>query len=251
MNDYEVAIVSHARPQQLADRTLKTLRNGNVDPARIRVFVTPGQEDDYRSIIDPSLLRSVETGGAGLANNRNAINRYYPEGTPVVELDDDVLAIQQMSGDSLANISDIGKFFTDAFTIMSAGSATLWGVYPVANAYFMKPRVSEGLLFCIGHLHGFLNRPSETMMLNYKQDYEKSLMRYVADGEVIRFDMVCAKVAPMRSGSGGNTANTRTEENERDVQYLIENWPQYVKPTKRRPDGYLEVRLLNPRRGQK
>ena len=75
MTGYEVAIVSHARPQQLVERTLKTLREGNVDPARIRVFVTPGQEDDYRSVIDPSLLRSVETGGICRPKKRKSVNR--------------------------------------------------------------------------------------------------------------------------------------------------------------------------------
>lgn len=245
---YEVAIVSHARPQQLAERTLKCLRDGGVPAEKIRVFVTPGQEEQYRDEIDESLYGAIETGGTGLANNRNAINRYYDENTPIVELDDDILAVQMLNGSDLATVSDLDKTFADTFRIMARGSATMWGVYPVANAYFMKPRINSGLLFCIGHLHGFLNRRSETMRLNYKQDYEKSLMRYVADGEVIRFDMMCAKAAPMRSGSGGSQNHDRTEENERDVHYLLSEWPQYVRISKRRPDGYLEVKLLNPRR---
>jgi hypothetical protein len=154
--------------------------------------------------------------------------------------------LQLDSKGSLTVVSDANSLIEQAFQAIAKTPATIWGVYPVSNAYFMRPRISAGLLFLIGQCMGFLNRPDELVSVNDKDDYERSLLRYEADGLVVRLDSITCKAGGVRRNKGGLQNNQRIENNNAAVRYLINRWPALVKPKKARDDGYMEIRLTPP-----
>jgi hypothetical protein len=248
MKPYSVAICTHSRSQNISERTLAYLTSANVPPEAIHLFVTPGQESDYARDVPRELYGELHTGGYGLAGNRNSVVQYFPEGHPVVQLDDDVQSLMALrSNGTLTPVVDAHDLFMKAFSLLEKSNATIWGVYPVCNGFFMKNRVSRGLLFCIGQCMGFLNRPSELISVDDKDDYERSLLRYVTDGEVLRLDMITAKAGGVRKNSGGLQNDKRLGNNNLAVQYLKNQYPAFVREKASRPDGYREIRLLNPK----
>lgn len=243
---YDVAICTHNRADIVSQTILPYLAAGNVPRERVHLFVTPGQEDTYRSLVPQELYGHIHTGGTGLANNRNAVVQHFPADTPVVQFDDDVRALLQLTpSGKLAEVTDPDSLICQAFDIISRTRATIWGVYPVANAFYMRRKTSAGLLFLIGQCMGFLNRPDELVSVNDKDDYERSLLRYETDGLVVRLDSVSCKAGGVRRNKGGLQHDQRIENNNDAVRYLLKRWPALVKPKKPRPDGYMEIRLIN------
>lgn len=247
MSEYYAAVCSHNRHEVIAGRTLKTLHDGGVPRKAVHVFVTPGQETAYREHIPRHLYGEIMTGAPGLWANRNAATLTFPEGANVISLDDDVLAVQQLERNKLVTVRDLDATFSAAFSALAKTDATLWGIYPVPNAFYMTPRLSRGLKFCIGQLMGFINRQDEILTCRDKEDYERTLLRYESDGEVIRFDFLAAKSPGMRTDPGGQQSTRRLENNRDAVTYMLRRWPEYVRPKSRtRDNGYLEIRLTEP-----
>lgn len=249
MSDYYVSVCSHNRHDSIGTRTLRTLHEAGVPRQAIHVFVTPGQETIYQQSIPSHLYAEIHTGAPGLAGNRNAATRTLPNGAPVVQLDDDVLAVQQLTGDRLTKVTDLDSLLRSTFNALAKTPATLWGIYPVPNAFYMSPRISTGLKFCIGQLMGFINRHEEILTCNDKDDYERSLLRYEQDGEILRFDFLTVKTPGVRTNPGGLQSTKRLENNRDAVTYMLRRWPEYVRlKSKTRDNGYLEIRLIDPSR---
>jgi hypothetical protein len=244
---YQVAICTHNRWETINHGTLRVLKDTGIPTQRIHLFITPGQEPQYEATLDPALYGHLHTGGTGLAANRNAATRAFPKHTRLVQADDDLKAIQQLTPDGkLQTLTNLDPFLQEAFTITRHHKATMWGVYPVPNAFFMRPRISTGLKFLIGQLQGYTTNPTETIQAPDKDDYERTLLRYHADGQVIRFDHITVQANGVRKNAGGLQDGNRVPKNNQAVTYLMNRWPQNVKPSKTRPDGYQEIRLVTP-----
>lgn len=71
---------------------------------------------------------------------------------------------------------------------MDKYSYNLWGMYPVPNYYFMKNEISTNLKFCIGRVFGFNNTKDVICGDDCRDDYERSILYYVRDGGIIRFN---------------------------------------------------------------
>jgi hypothetical protein len=247
--DYAVAVITHRRPTICA-ATLQLLATGGVGNDRITVFVSDAAElPAYRAAAPGWDFRH---GAPGLAAQRNAVSAYYPAGQPVVCCDDDIApgGVVELGPDStLRPVTDLHSLFLRGFTEARTIGATLWGVYPAANAYFMRRRVATGLRFCIGVVHGVVNRPDEQLTCACKDDYERSLLRWEADGSVARLDWVA--VRHNYDGTPGGliaTGGRTTETSRRDTEYLMARWPGIVRINPRRKSPYTEILLRNPAR---
>ena len=244
----EVAVVSHARAQSVGPKTLRTLANRGIERERVRLFVTPGQEEEYRSAVDPGIVGSIETGKFGLAAQRHYVTMAYPEGTWLVQLDDDVSDVREKVDDKNAvPVKDLESTFRFGFEACEDHKARLWGIYPVLNPMFMKNRLRVGLLFCIGHLWGVINSHDDArrVRLANKEDYERSIRYYKADGAVVRMEDIAAKTKML--GAGGLQADdqpARAALNRIEVMKLVNQWPEHVRVTKRRSELGLEIRLV-------
>lgn len=243
---YQIAIPSHARSEAINRATLRYLAEEGIDKDRIRVFVAPEQLNDYRANLDPGLFCELVEGASGVRGNHNAITNYYPDGIELVRFDDDVRYLaHRVSEKKLERLNGLDLTINYAFEQTAAAGATMWGVYPVNNPFFMKPKVRIGLSFIIGQCVGQVNHHDEILEAEVKIDYERTLQRFIKDGAVVRFDFLTAVAGGVRGNKGGLQSLDRQAMNERATKLLLEKYPNYVALRKPRADGYQEIRLVN------
>ena len=99
MTDYVVAIPTFKRYNEIIKKTLPTLQRGKVPKGKIHVFVANKTEEKlYREKMDPNTYGKIVVGKKGLVNQRIYISEYFPKGTNIVSLDDDVEKMQKLKG---------------------------------------------------------------------------------------------------------------------------------------------------------
>jgi len=250
MSGYVVAIPSYNRAELLKTKTLAMLQKGGVDPKRIYVFVANKEEVAiYRQTLDPATYHKLVVGEKGITQQRRFIVRYFAEGQAIVSVDDDVEILQQLSadGEKLRPMTDVDGFFRKAFAELRARDLYLWGVYPTPNPFYMKGQkpVSTGLRFVIGLLHGFINRHDSDLRPSLetaeKEDVHLSILAFIKDGGLLRFNHVSFKTK-FKAPGGLGKIEQRMEPNKRAAEFLAKTYPQYAR-IRVRKNGMYEITL--------
>ncbi len=243
--DYIIAIPSYKRYDEITKKTLPTLKKGKVNKEKIFVFVANKTEGElYREKMDPSTYGKIVIGKKGLVPQRRYISQYFPEGTHIVSLDDDVQnMIKLTKDDKLKPLTNLDSFFRKAFQTLQKKNLYLWGVYPVKNNLFMKRKITTDLRFVIGVVHGYINRHDRTLYPSKKsvgkEDIEQSILFYLKDGGVLRFNDVTFSTV---FNAPGGLGTDRYQMNKNAQEYLVKKYPGIAKP-KFRPDGTPEITL--------
>lgn len=244
-SDYVVAIPSYKRTNELINKSLKTLKAGGVAASKIHIFVANNEERDiYQKAVPKELYGKIVVGVKGITNQRKFIVKYFPENKYVVSIDDDVEQIEKMDGPTkLVKIKNVDKFFRDAYDELKKHGLYIWGIYPVRNPFFMKPKVTTDLKFIIGVLRGTINRhdkdlePSEGA--ESKEDYEQSILYFKKDGGVVRYNNITTKT---KFNAPGGLGTDRHDMNKAAAQYLKKTYPDLITIFHRK-NGMTEVRL--------
>ncbi|MEW5314922.1 MAG: hypothetical protein WDW38_006382 [Sanguina aurantia] len=228
----------------LVNKTLRVLSEGGVRAGLIHVFVADQHEfDEYLRVVPKHLYGTLVVGVVGLSKQHAFINRYFPEGKHVVSMDDDVAAVL-MLGKGRANLTlvplvRLDVFFETCFTDLKRAGLHLCGVYPVPNAFFMRPqpRSTTVLKFIQGPFYAYVNRHDSDLVCHEqeKQDYELSILTFIKDGGVLRYNHVAMKTQmadPMSRREGHRVA----------ALSLVKRFPQYAR-LKVRKEGRYEIAL--------
>ena len=260
-SSYQIAIPSYRRSQLIGKKTLATLARHKIPSSIITIFVANQSEyDDYTTTLPKNQYHKLIIGELGLKNQRNFITRYYPEGTHLVQMDDDLDEISILDNwESLATsnrrtlkkqrrlipIPNLHKFILDAFALCRDKKIFLWGIYPVANPYFMSPLVRTDLQFIVGPFWGTINRHDSQLeiTLDEKENVERSLLYYTRDGGVIRFDYVTIITKYYRTPGGMQNADNkkkRIRNATTSAQILHARYPVLTK-IKTRKNGRTEI----------
>ena len=187
--DYIIAIPSYDRVNILKEKTLKMLKEQNIKPNKIDIFVANKEEEKiYRDNLDKNDYNKIIVGKLGLLNQRNFIMDYYPEGKYVIEVDDDVEGIfrkkNNIKTDKQLLKLDLDKFIKDAYEILKEKKLYIWGILPVFNPYFMYDRITTDLRYIVGAFFGFINRKDEDIKLKLQsdnEDVESTILFYKKD----------------------------------------------------------------------
>jgi hypothetical protein len=243
-----IAIPTYNRSDVLEKKTLTTLLSGGIKPSQIYIFVANQKEKQLYESIPSSKYNTIVVGKLGIANQRNFIKHYFKEGDHVVSIDDDVEGLYKLQGQNkltqkLTKVKDISAFFISAFDHLKKENKYLWGIYPVHNPYFMNKKVSTDLSFIIGALHGYIVRHDKTLepsvLSEGKEDYEQSILYYLKDGGVIRFNNITIKTKFLAAGGLGKD---RFERNKKSAKYLQKKYPKLVTIFHRK-NGMTEIKL--------
>lgn len=243
--DYVVAIPTYKRYDEITTKTLPTLKRGKVDKKRIYVFVANKSEEKlYREKMDPDTYHKIVVGKKGLVPQRRYISQYFPENTKIVSMDDDVQNMIVLKRDkSLKKISNLDSLFKRFFKTLIDKGLYLWGVYPVKNNMFMSHKTTTDLRFIIGVVHGYINRHSKdlypSMQSVSKEDIEQSILFYLKDGGVLRFNNITFTT---KFNAPGGLGVDRFQMNKNAQEYLVKTYPGIAK-AKFRPDGTPEITL--------
>lgn len=238
-----IAIPTYNRSDVLERKTLTTLLEGGINPKQIYIFVANQKEKKiYEDIIPRDKYNEMIVGKIGITNQRKFIKNYFKEGEHVVSIDDDVEGIYKLSGEKLVEIK-AKPFFVAAFKRLEKEKKFMWGIYPVRNPFFMKQTVSTGLSFIIGALHGYIVRHDKSLEPNKnaegKEDYHQSILYYLKDGGVVRFNNITIKTKFLAKGGLGED---RFERNRLSAEFLQQKYPDIVTIFHRK-NGMTEIRL--------
>lgn len=254
MTDYQVAIPSRGRPDALTRLTLPWLAAGDVDPDRVTVFVHTDDPDvrAYADLATDHGLRLHVHDAPGILGQRATIAAHYPAGTPVAVADDDITALRRATtvGD-LVDVTDVHGWLTRAFEETVGRDLWGWGVAAVPNPFYLHPgRVTDGLRFCIGTLHGFIARPGHPvhdLTVPVKEDYEWSLRSWWWDGGIVRFGDT-AVVADHYRLPGGCVDTRTPDTSAAAATRLLDDWPGLVRRNTRRKGPHTEILLATKAR---
>ena len=244
--EYVITIPSYNRTKTITEKTLSVLKSYSIPKDNIYVFVADDvQRDLYKSEVPADLYGHLIVAKKGLVNARNFITDYFEENQAIVSFDDDVSEIVVLNDmKKLERLPDLEKLITSAFNACTSQKRRLWGIYPIANAFYMSKTISTDLKFCIGHMWGCFNTKDIRVTMDYKEDYERTLKFAVRDGGVIRFNSVAAKTKLGAPGGIGVSAEKRIEENTLISNKLITMFPGLVRLNPRRPGEVLLSRSV-------
>ena len=256
MSDYVVVIPSYKRATEITTKSLPTLKRGKVPKKKIYVFVANKQEEkEYKERLDPNTYGKIVVGVKGIVQQRQFISRYFKECQYIVSLDDDLEELLKLSGDKLVPVKNLDKFFKMAYRELKKNKLYIWGIYPVKNPYFMYNKTTTDLRFLIGVLYGYINRHEPKLYPNLKSvskdDYHHTILYFLEDGGVVRFNNYTVKTKFDAPGGLGTTG--RLEKSENAAAYLHKKFPKIV-TRKRRKSGEAEINLnrnAKPRRRRK
>lgn len=242
---YSIAIPSYKRAKICNEKTLNFLHKNGINKELINVFVIEEEYDEYLNILDKDKYNEIVIGVKGIVEQVEFIEDYYGIGENIIRVDDDVIEIDL----SLTNYISLHNFFECAFQECVLSGSYIWGIYPVFNPFFRKERdmMTKTLKFIIGCLYGFINRREKDLKLNItkicgnKDDVERSILYWLKDGIMIRFDRVAVKSKVYGTDGGGlGKMNDRLESMKIMTIMLNEKYPELTK-IKVRKNGLYEI----------
>jgi len=261
---YVIAICSAGRGETIARKTLPVLHRGGVDMERVTVWVPNEMEaEQYSHFVRPFGARiaiaphdpsdkSLDLLGEQPVNvgaSRNYVIAQQPKNTELAFIDDDISRIVEwVDSKHVKDVEDVAELFAMGFRDMHATGSTLWGVYPVLNPYFMRPRATVDLRYIIACLFGMrvTGRAHEMVVLDDKEDYERSIRHYLADGVVTRLEFISIQTSYYKEPGGLQLSRT-PERILRSAQWLADKFPSLCSMNLSKKSPYPEVRLKDRR----
>jgi len=248
-----IAIPSYRRADTLQTKTLTVLSELKVPRENITIFVaSPEELNLYRKKLDKSHYGELVVAEPGMGAVRRYIQQYYPQGVEIVNVDDDISGFYVKRHDKKYEPVTPEEFQTMVrlgFWTCRKAQCRLWGIYPVLNPLFMKKRVKVGLTYIVGAFWGCINSWEEalTVTLDDKEDFERTLKHYLADGAVIRLEAYSLKTA-YYSTPGGMQIDRTPERVDASARELVRRYPLLCKLNTAKKSGKTEVRLVDPKK---
>ena len=249
--DWIIAIPSYKRAETLRDKTLQVLKAHRIPKDRIHVFVANKAEyDTYKATLAPDTYGHLHIAEPGMAAVRNYITRFFPVGKPIFNMDDDIRGFLEYSEAAKRNerpLRSLSAAIEAGFAAARATGFRLFGFYPVANGYFMKPTCTTDLRYIIGSVWGILNPgPILTVTIDDKEDYLRSVIMYVLDGGVLRFNGIAPESAYYKEPGGMQEERTMNRI-DASAKAMVTAFPDLVKINLTKKSGMPEVRLRDSR----
>lgn len=252
--DYIVAIPSYKRTEGLKEKTLAVLQKYKIPPSKIYIFVADkDEEENYRKALEPGSYNKIIVGVKGLAPVRNFIAGYFPIGKKIVYCDDDIKGFLEFDESKPRHekpLVSLEKIIQRGFQECAKHGCRLWGTYPSPNGFFMKDTVSTDLKFCAGSFFGLVNPGNKefNIPVSEKEDYYRTLRMYQLDDCVVRLNFVAAKTAYYKEPGGMQSDPERKKKQEDAVEFLIKEFPDWVKRNPTRKSGFPEIRIRDPKK---
>jgi hypothetical protein len=252
-----VAIPSYNRVETLKEKTLAVLKEYKIPKSKIYVFVANEEQAELYKAGVGGEVGHIIVGIKGLAEVRNFIFDYFPKGQKIVWMDDDIRGIIEYDESSKRHekkLVYLEGVFDKGFEECKKSGAKLWGIYPSPNGFFMRPTVTTDLRFIIGSFWGCINPGKDPKYLlkfgGEKEDYQRTLQFWEADGAVVRLNFISAKTAYYKE-PGGMQEGDRVGKQRKTVKAMIKKWPQYIKMNPKRKSGYPEILLSKTRKKER
>jgi hypothetical protein len=223
-----VAIPSLGRAQVLKSKTLTFLKTNDIPEHLIYVFIIEEEEELYRNELQ-GFNGHIIIGEKGLPAQRNFIQKYFDEDMNIFCLDDDVQSWNNKS--NLFKHYSLLEFVDFAFQHCRKTKSFIWSIYPVNNDFYAKgnAEITHSLRYCIGAFYGIINRQDFLLdfIENEKEDVRRSLLYYIKDGIVLRFNRIMFETKYYGTVGGMGNFDSRLEASKSQVLSLIDEYDAY------------------------
>jgi hypothetical protein len=252
-------IPSYQRAEVLRQKSLALLFKYGVRGKDIHVFIVDSPEQIAAYAYLKELDVNVHCGPVGLHNMRNHISKYFGKGTEMVCLDDDISDIVYMNEDvSIADkksckryplksfpVDHFSEWLQGTFAWMRENNVNLFGIYPVRNGYFMKssPAVTHDLRFCVGAFWGCINQPDIMLTIEEKEDVERTLKYFEADGAVLRYNHIAPVTRYYKTPGGMQSRGDRYVAAKESVLQLVATFSKLCSVYTGKKSGVHEAKL--------
>ena len=251
---YEVAIPSYRRPQTVVEKTLTELRRLEVPKDCIRIFVADDAEaEEYDRSVPRDWYKELVVGVKGMAAIRNFIQTWYPEGTPLLYVDDDIRSVlfyRSKKATEPGTPEEFERMVVGGFRQTRSLGFKLWGIMAGKNPFWMSETPSTNLKFICGDLYGiWVTHDLEKYGVNVddKEDYERSIKYFLADGGVFRWNHVACETA-FYLEPGGMQEDRTLETIRQGAEYIVSKYPGLARMNPHRKGPRAEIRLVPPRK---
>lgn len=265
--DYKIAIPSYKRHDTLKKKTLVMLKEYKVPAKLIHVFVADSEEAKlYRETLEKGTYGKIIIGKPGIKEIRNFMAKYFDEDEKIVYFDDDITKLwrcvskgnpKEKKDNKLIKLESLDKFIKEAFKLSKKTGFRNWAPYPIDNPFFMKPtlpdksHISTDLKFLMGGFNGVINnKTAEIRTISDKEDYERTIKYYLADGGVIRYNNISCSTRCYK-GMGGIQFNRKKKTSKVNAEILIKRYPDLVTLNESRKSGFVEIKLRDKRIAQR
>lgn len=146
----------------------------------------------------------------------------------------------------LETLGNLDNFIKSSFNILRKNKLYLWGIYPIANPYFMDPKMTTDLKLIVGPCWGVINRHDNDLVLTIdeKEDVERTLQYYSKDNGVVRFNNISVQTTYYKTPGGMQTdKRDRKKDAYESAIYLNKKYPNLTKLYLGKKSGYAEVKL--------
>ena len=249
---YLIAIPSYKRAETLKNKTLALLQKYGISPELINIFVANQEEKELYEKTLPKYYNQIIVGVVGMRAIRNFIQDYYPEGANILNMDDDIQALQvRLNDQECKELEDLSKLIEQGFELVKNKKCHLWGIYPLVNAMFMHTDITFDLQYIIGAFWGVVNTHDKNtyVTLDDKEDFERTIKFYIKDGRVVRFNGIGVLSAYYTEPGG-----MQVERNEERVRHsgmeLLNRYPMFCEWNRARKKHF-EIRLVDKRKRKK
>jgi len=247
--DYIICIPTYKRVDLFRKKSYaKVIEKYNLHSQVIMLLQNDEDEEAYTNAF-PELdyLRTP----AGLLPTVNFVSQYFPKNKRIIMMHDDITRI--FSVDETAKrhtIEDGHTFFTDVFNRMEQEGCHLGGVYPCDYPLTMckQPECSTNLQFIHDPLTFMINLQIP-MKLEFKTDFERSVLYYKHDKKVLRMNHCTIGTAYNPKSKGG--LGHRDAKAERDAcDVFVKEYGEYVARIITHKNGSTSMKLKDGVVGQ-
>lgn len=210
--NYRIAIPTYDKPVLFWIKTFSVLEHYNTPHNIIDVFVEDeNQLNQYKLQGQNNGFNWIITHTQGIMEKRNFIRYYYHTECYckyVFCMDDDLENVRTLGGDLHPSLDEIIK---RGFETAEKENASMWGITPSKNTYFLREGYTTNLTYLMGAFHGFITS-DEPIYTEYEhfEDVWFSLAHFTKDG-IVRFNDI--SVDTKYFGEGGIQSQFGNKEN--------------------------------------
>jgi hypothetical protein len=159
-------------------------------------------------------------------------------------MDDDINDIITIDDDKFISVNNFEEVVVKGFTDCLSEGCSLFGFYPVLNKDWMSNTFdrTKDFRFIIGSCFGYINR-GIIRTITEKDDYEFSVLNYIRDKKVLRYNYISIKTKYYKNPGGLQEYSNRKEEQQVAVNYLVGQYPEYFALKKSFKSGFPELRV--------
>ena len=224
----QICIPTHNRPDILKQTTYKLLERDYKDFSSIHCFIN--DEKQKQQYIDAGInLNFIETKTKGIGACRTFIRNYFPTGTKIIMLDDDLMDIKQKgwvdTEQEQTKSMNLPVLFDYMFSIMKKEDVKFSGCNPCPNEYFMRKGYSQNLRYTGGHLIAEIIRDKNERInveYNHFEDYVANIEYFIKDKKLIRFNDIYVKTKYFNP-VGGIAETYGSLNNRKDITESVAN----------------------------